>query len=135
MTVYLPLCKPHLRRANVKNGNHTAQKRDTQRPEPLDARLRSQSTEGSAIRRGIRVGNQHLVGGLLKDAAADLDAKRGHLGVAGDGKQGGALELDLLGRHLEGPVEHLDQRRGQDVGRVAAVYGYGEALSLARSVV
>lgn len=128
MTVHLPLCKPHLRRADIKHGNHTAEKRDTQRPGLLDTGLRPQCTERSAVHGGIGAGDQQLPGGLLKDVAADLDAERGYLCVAGGGEQDGALDLNQLRRGLEGAVEGPDQRGGQDVGRVAAVDDDGVAF-------
>lgn len=129
--VPIPLRKPHLRRTNIKHGNHAAEERDAQRPSLLDAGLRAKRAEGGTIHRGVGAGDEDILCGLLKDVAADLDAKRGHLGVAGGGEQGGALDLDQLGRGLEGAVEGLDQRGGQDVGRVAAVDDHGEAMRLA----
>lgn len=109
MAIPLPLRKPHLRSANIKHGDHTAQKSNTQRPGLLDTRLRAQRAERGAVDCGVGAGDQKLRGGLLEHVPPDLDAERGDLGVAGGGEEDGALDLDQLWWGCECAVEGLDQ--------------------------
>lgn len=109
MTIPLPLRKPHLRSPNIKHSDHTAQEGNTQRPGLLDTRLRPNRAVRGAVDRGVGAGDQQLLGGLLEYVAADLDAERGRLGVAGGGEQDCALDLDQLWWGWECAVEGLDQ--------------------------